>query len=95
MPTRLTERAVREMDHPGPAVRDTEVRGLMVLRNRRSKSYALQTDLWRCRARIRTVRMTLGRTDRMTLREARSRAREVLAAISRGEDPPPRRAGAA
>ncbi|MDR4501164.1 MAG: integrase family protein [Nitrospirales bacterium] len=87
MAKKLTEALVRALPFGGKAVRDSEVKGLMVLCHKRSKSYAIQGDIWRNKRKVKCVRITLGRTDRMSLREARSSARQLMAAISRGEDP--------
>ena len=87
MAKKLTEALIRGLPFGGKAVRDSLVRGLMVVCNRRSKSYACQGDVWRSRRLVKCVRITLGRTDRMSLREARNQARQLMAAISRGEDP--------
>ena len=89
MPERLTEALVRGLG-PG-AHRDTAVRGMMVVVNKRSASYAVQRDLYRGRTGrrqfVKTVRCTLGRVGDMTLDDARTRAMEVIAQIKRGIDP--------
>ena len=87
MAKKLTEALVRDLPFDGRAVRDSEVKGLMVLCHRRSKSYAVQGDIWRNKRKVKCVRITLGRTDRLSLREARASARQLMAAISKGEDP--------
>ena len=85
--TKLSEEFVRSLPFNSPAVRDSEVKGLMVLCHKRSKSYVVQGDIWRNKRKYKSVRITLGRTDRIALREARGQARALMAAISRGEDP--------
>ena len=87
MPVRLSEKYVRDLPFGSGAVRDTEVKGLIVVCNQRSKSYCVQGDLWRSKRFVKAVRASIGRTDRVTLREARVRARELMAQIARGEDP--------
>ncbi|MGE0420729.1 MAG: tyrosine-type recombinase/integrase [Reyranellaceae bacterium] len=87
MPIKLSEKTVRELPLGSGATRDTEVKGLMVVCNAKSKSYAVQGDLWRDKRFVKAVRASIGRTDRVTLRDARVRARELMAAIARGEDP--------
>lgn len=86
---RLTERLVDGLAWDGKrrAIRDDKVAGLMVVVNKSSKSYVLQRDLWKNRRLIKTVRHLIGRTDAMSLREARSRATEVSALIAQGVDP--------
>ena len=63
----------------------------MVVVNKRSKSYAVQRDLWvgrRGQRRLeKTVRYTIGRTDEVSLDDARTAAQEVIARIKRGVDP--------
>lgn len=87
MAKKLTEGIVRSLPFGGKAVRDSEVKGLMVLCHKRSKTYAIQGDIWRNKRKVKCVRVTIDRTDRISLREARGRARELMTAISRGEDP--------
>lgn len=59
----------------------------MLLCHKQTKSFAVQGDIWRNRRKVKCVKLTLGRTDRISLRVARSQAREFMAALSRGEDP--------
>jgi hypothetical protein len=47
----------------------------------------LQGDLWRDKRFAKAVRASIGQTDRVTLRDARARARELMASIARGENP--------
>lgn len=92
-PTKLTEAFVRQLAYDGKpyVVRDTKVTGFMVAVNKRSKSYKVQRDLWvgklGRRRRVKTVRHTLGRTDDLSLDDARTQALVVLAEIKRGNDP--------
>ncbi len=84
---KLTESYVRSLPFKSPSVRDTEVKGFMVLCHKQSTSYAIQGDIWRNKRKIKCVRITIGRTDRIPLRQARAQARELMGRISRGEDP--------
>lgn len=92
-PIRLTENIVQKLqfNQKLEVIRDTKVTGLMLVVNKCSKSYKIQRDLWtgqRGRRRlIKTVRITLGKTDEITLDEARIRAEEMLTQIKRGIDP--------
>lgn len=47
-PTRLTEAFVEKVPHEekGYTIRDTKVAGLLLVVNKRSKSYKIQRDLW-------------------------------------------------
>ena len=87
MRTKLTEELIRSQPFDSSPIRDTEVKGLMLLCHKQTKSFAVQGDIWRNKRKIKCVKFTLGRTDRITLRVARSQAREFMAALSRGEDP--------
>lgn len=91
-PTRLTEAFVQKLPNDKIYfIRDTKVTGLMLVVNKRCKSYKVQRDLWtghRGRRRlVKTVRYTLGTTEDMSLEEARIQAEEVLSKIKRGIDP--------
>ena len=59
----------------------------MVLCHKHTRTYAVQGDIWSHKRKIKSIRITLGRTDRISLRVARAKAREVMATISKGEDP--------
>ncbi len=59
----------------------------MFLSHKQTRSFAVQGDIWRNRRKVKCIKLTLGRTDRISLRVARARAREFMAALSRGEDP--------
>lgn len=87
MRTKLTEEFIRSRPFGSSPIRDTEVKGLMFLCHKQTKSFAVQGDIWRNRRKVKCVKLTLGRTDRISLRVARSQAREFMAALSRGEDP--------
>jgi len=90
---KLTDAKVRDARFNGKPVqvRDSAVPGFFLQVNRGSKSFKVQGDLYvgeRGRRRlVRTVRMTLGRVDELSLDEARSRAMTLLAQIKRGVDP--------
>lgn len=92
-PVRLTEAFVQKVQYKEQlaVIRDTKVTGLMLVVNKCSKSYKIQRDLWAGqrgrRKLVKTVRLTLGTTEDMTLDEARMRAEEMLMQIKRGIDP--------
>ncbi len=63
--TRLTEGAIAALptveQYGKPySIRDTEVKGLMIAVNRRSKSYVVQADLWRGGRLVKCTRVKLG-----------------------------------
>ncbi len=98
-PTRLTEGFIAALPMDGRTtylVRDTRVVGLMVAVNKRTKTYKIQRDLRRGergrRRLVKTVRVTLGTTDELTLEQARLKAQDVLRQITLGKDPNEREA---
>ncbi len=100
-PRKLTEANVRDLPPStgrGYVVRDTELKGFIVIVNKKSSTWAVQRDLWqgaRGRRRlVRSVRHTIGRVGIMPLRVAREQALEVIRLIQQGidpNDPPPTR----
>ncbi len=88
-------------DHPygfRQMARDTELKGFIVIVNKKSSTWAVQRDLWqgaRGRRRlVRSVRRTIGRVGTMPLRVAGEEALEVIRLIQQGidpNDPPPTR----
>lgn len=83
----LTEARIRELE-PGSGIwRDEQVKGLMVVCHRGTKTYAVQGDVRRNGRHVRTVRMKIDRVDRIGLREARRRAKEIMSRIQSGTDP--------
>ncbi|MFK4056875.1 integrase arm-type DNA-binding domain-containing protein [Brevundimonas sp. NPDC046655] len=71
-------------------VRDTETPGFFVLIGSRTKSFMIQSDL-RVEKRRVTIRMKVAEVGEISAREARSRAKGLLARIAAGEDPRPPR----
>lgn len=93
-PIKLTEanaRALPPATGRGYVARDTELKGFILIVNKKSSSWAVQRDLWqgpRGRRRlVRTVRHTLGRIGIMPLRVAREMALEAIQLIQQGIDP--------
>lgn len=94
-PRKLTESYIKSLEFNDRAytVRDTHVVGLMVAVNKKSKSYKIQRDLYSAhkigtrRRLIKTVRHTLGTVAELSLPDARTQAKEVLALVERGVDP--------
>src|SRR5882724_7913412 len=83
----LTETRIRDIEFGSGIWRDEQVRGLMVVSHKTTKTYAVQGDVRRGGRHIRTVRVKIDRCDRMGLREARRRARELMSQIQSGVDP--------
>lgn len=72
---------------PGTQLYDTEVSGLRVRIGRKSSSYKLVTDQWSNGRKIRSLSITIGRTNEISLKEARDLAIENKIAVRRGENP--------
>lgn len=85
--TKLTEARIRDLPLGSGIHRDTEVKGLMVICHKTTRSYACQGDVRRNGRHVRTVRVKIDRVDRIGLREARNRARMLMSQIQSGIDP--------
>lgn len=83
----LTEARIRELPLGSGIHRDSQVKGLMVICHKTTKSYACQGDVRRNGRHVRTVRMKIDRVDRIGLRDARNRARALMSQIQSGIDP--------
>lgn len=68
-------------------VYDSELSGFLVVVGKRTKTFAAQGAFWRDGVREFTARKKISEVGEMTSREARSKAKEILAAIARGERP--------
>ncbi|MEZ5935222.1 MAG: tyrosine-type recombinase/integrase [Alphaproteobacteria bacterium] len=93
-PRKFTEANVKDLpsaEGRGYVVRDTELKGFVVIVNKRSASWAVQRDLWQGprgrRTLVRSVRHTIGRVGIMPLRVAREKALEAIRLIQQGVDP--------
>lgn len=84
---KLTEAKIRALPMGSGIHRDTEVKGLMVICHKTTKSYACQGDVRRNGRHVRTVRVKIDRTDRIGLAEARRRAKAIMSTIQSGVDP--------
>lgn len=83
----LTEARIRELVLGSGIHRDTQVKGLMVICHKTTKSYACQGDVRRNGRHVRTVRVKIDRVDRINLRDARNRAKAIMSQIQSGVDP--------
>jgi integrase len=83
----LTEARIRELPLGSGIHRDTQVKGLMVICHKTTKSYACQGDVRRNGRHVRTVRVKIDRVDRIGLRDARNRAKAIMSQIQSGVDP--------
>lgn len=77
---KLTDARIRNAKFKGKSeqLRDSSLPGFFVAVNKKSKSYKIQADLYvgerGRKTLVRSVRVTLGRTDELTLDEARAKA---------------------
>lgn len=83
----LTEARIRDLPLGSGIHRDEQVKGLMVLCHKTTRSYAVQGDVRRNGRHVRTVRVKIDRCDRIGLREARNRAKALMSQIQSGVDP--------
>jgi integrase len=84
---KFTEARIRDLP-PGSGIhRDTEVKGLMCIAHKTTKTWAVQGDVRRNKRHVRTVRVKIGRVDHLRLAEARNEARRLMATIQSGVDP--------
>lgn len=66
---------------------DTELKGFLVVVGKQTKTFAAQGAFWRDGVREFAARKKIGEVGDITSREARAKAKDVLAAIARGERP--------
>lgn len=83
----LTEARIREMPLGSGIHRDAQVKGLMVVCHKTTKTYACQGDVRRNGRHVRTVRVKIDRVDRIGLRDARNKAKSLMSQIQSGIDP--------
>ncbi len=83
----LTESRIRELPLGSGIWRDQQVKGLMIICHATTKTYSVQGDVRRNGRHVRTVRVKIDRADRISLKEARNRARELMSQIQSGVDP--------
>jgi integrase len=83
----LTEARIRHLPLAGGIFWDARVKGLGVKCHKTCRSYICQGDVRRNRRHVRSVRVTIGRCDRIGLAEARRKAKAVMSDIQSGIDP--------
>lgn len=83
----LTQSRVESLPLGSGTWRDEQVKGLLVRCHATTRTYSVQGDVWRNGRKIRTVKVKIDRCDRIGLRDARRRARELMSAIQSGIDP--------
>src|SRR5258708_28319564 len=86
----LTDKAIARLPYAKEKqykVRDTEVAGFFVLIGKRRKSFMAQGEFWRDGIREFAAQVKLGEFGDLTTREARSKAKNALVSITRGQGP--------
>jgi integrase len=83
----LTEAKIRDLPLGSGIHRDAQVKGLMVICHKTTRSYAVQGDVRRNGRHVRTVRVKIDRCERIGLRDARNRAKALMSTIQSGVDP--------
>jgi integrase len=86
----LTDKAVARLPHAEEKqykVRDTELAGFFVLIGKRKKSFMARGEFWRDGVREFAVQVKLGEFGELSTREARSKAKDALVSIARGQRP--------
>ncbi len=83
----LTEARINALPLGSGIWRDEQTKGLLVICHASTKTYAVQGDVRRGGRHVRTVRTKIDRCDRIGLREARRRAKDLMSQIQSGVDP--------
>lgn len=83
----LTKALIKELPLNSGIWRDQQVKGLMVVCHKTTKTFSVQGDVRRNGRHIRTVRAKIDRCDRMSLLVARRKAKELMSLIQSGVDP--------
>ena len=68
-------------------VYDTELKGFVLVVGKRTKTFAAQGAFWREGVREFSARKKIGEFGEIASRDARSKAKDILAAIARGDRP--------
>jgi site-specific recombinase XerD len=86
----ITDKALAKLPYASSGqykVNDTELKGFVVVVGKRTKTFAAQGAFWRDGLREFAARKKIGEAGEMSSRDARSRAKAILAKIARGERP--------
>ena len=83
----FTEARIRDLPLGSGIWRDEQAKGLLVICHKSTRTYAVQGDVRRDGRHVRTVRKKIDRCDRLNLKEARRKARELMSQIQSGIDP--------
>jgi hypothetical protein len=83
----LTDKSVRTLPLATKGqyfVRDIELRGFLILIGKHTKTFMVQAELWRDGKRQFSARLTLAECEETMTRDARVKAKEALASMSKG-----------
>lgn len=86
----LTDKAIIRLPYADAGqykARDTELGGFFVQVGKRSKTYMVEGEFWRHGVREIRAQVKLGEFGDFSTREARTKAKDALASIARGERP--------
>lgn len=86
----LTDKAVARLPYAAAGqykARDTELGGFFIQVGKRSKTYMVEGEYWRHGVREIRAQVKIGEFGDITTREARTKAKDALASIARGERP--------
>lgn len=86
----ITDKALAKLPYASSGqykVNDTELKGFVLVVGKRTKTFAAQGAYWRDGLREFAARKKIGEAGDITSRDARSKAKDILAKIARGERP--------
>lgn len=86
----ITDKAINQLplaEEGQYKVLDTELKGFVVVIGRRKKTFAAQGAFWRDGVREFAARKKIAEFGDITSREARAKAKDILAAIAKGQRP--------
>ena len=86
----ITDKALAKLPYASSGqykVNDTELKGFVLVVGKRTKTFAAQGAFWRDGMREFAARKKIGEAGEITSRDARSKAKDILAKIARGERP--------
>ena len=84
---KFTENRIRELPLGSGIHRDADVKGLLCICHKTTKTWAVQGDVRRNKRLVRSVRVKIGKTDLVRLADARREAKRLMATIQSGVDP--------
>ncbi len=84
---KFTENRIRELPLGSGIHRDVDVKGLLCICHKTTKTWAVQGDVRRNKRLVRSVRVKIGKTDLVRLADARRETKRLMATIQPGVDP--------